>query len=438
MKKLISAILAFALAVTLLFGGCGLQSGGADGRDGQDLNIYDIYQAACDEREKEGLDGLSFLDFLKEYLAGVEVGTSPEQNLQAFINRSLLSAVAIKSRFYYTSRYGTRYYAEFAGSGVIVEKSADAAYILTNCHVVYCDISNGSSVIPDDGIANPVLADDIFIYSYSDGNVRNQTGAKATIVGASDSYDIALLAVSGSSFDLRNALCADFAAGEEVYVGEQVYTVGNPDGGGLAVTRGIVSRDSEFITMPSESNPYVSHTFRVIRTDAAVNGGNSGGGLFNSSGQLVGLINSKKVDTASEDFENIGYALGGSYVKRIYKLFLDGYGSPTAVGLRLAVFPGTVEYTSSAYFDSSLNITRVVDNVVVRTSGGGFKTGDVLKRIKVLDSAGQTVEDVGITRAYLADDVLLSARDGGTVVYTVSRDGAETEITTSPQFSSVS
>lgn len=429
MKKFLCALLAVAVAGTVALGGCRLGSG-TDGRDGQDLNIYDIYEATNAEREAAGLELLSFLDFLREYFNYSYEYTDAE-NLQAIINRSLMSSVSVLSGFNYSQGISsvTQYY---AGSGVFVDvdKEAGDAYVLTNYHVVY------------DSSSMHGFADDIqlFLYGMEDfDGIISRYSIDGKLVGASATYDLALIKVENSKVIRESdAMAVRFAQSEEVYAGQQVYIVGNPEGMGMSVTTGVVSKESEFITVNLSNTGEDYYDYRVIRTDAAVNGGNSGGGMFDTSGRLIGLINSKLTSTedTGEYIEAMANALAGSYVRRVAGLMRDGYvANSKSLGLRRAVSPVRFTYTSSAYFDNEENVAKIVDKVVVAISSplGKLRVGDVMENIKIL-RGDAVIEDVPITRVFNVEDVLLSAREGDKVVYTVLRDGEHIEITTDPTF----
>ena len=433
MKKAVFAFVAAAALLLSALCGCGTVSG-ADGRNGQDLNIYEIYEEANSARREQGLEEIGFLDFLNEYLH-YDYSYSSAESAQALMNRSLMSCVSILTGF--GKSYGSEYY---AGAGVIVEldKEAGDAYVLTNCHVVY-----------DDSYSN-IYADEIRVYLYGSDDITTSADyITAELVGATVTYDLALLRITGSEI-LKNsdAKAAEFSSDEEVYVGEPVYAIGNPEGMGMTLTEGIVSKESAVIPINLSSrypnNPLYNKNYRVLMTDAAVNGGNSGGGLFNSNGYLVGLINSKAVSSLDgediNDVENMGFALPASYVKRIWKLMRDGYSANNShYGLRRSVFPAEYSYTSSSYFDSEKSRAVITDKVVVSGMSAPIavlRGGDLIKNVKVLDGDGNVVENMPVTRYFNIDDALLSARAGYNIVYTVVRNGNEMEITTSPRFKS--
>ena len=414
MKKFICALFAAIALCAFAFGGCSFMGNGADGKDGQDLNIYDIYEATNAARAERGEEQLSFLDFIREYLKyDFEY---KEDDLQAQINRSLLSAVAIFPGFRYP---GTRDLLYAAGSGVIVDidKAAGDAYILTNSHVV----------IDFDAYPNTPTEIRVMLYGnddvYDENNVNYIKLKPTDIVTYSISYDLALLKVTDSEV-IKNsdARAAVFAESEDVYAGQKVYTVGNPAGSGIAVTTGIISKESEFVAIDFAVGTSAENTYRAMRTDAAANSGNSGGPLFDSSGRILGIINSKDASN-----ENMSYALCGSYVKRLWRLMSDGYlATSGSYGIRRAVFPGVYTYTTKSSYDNQTNLTVLRDNVTIKSSqDANLKMGDVIKHIKIVDGFGKTVDELDITRFYNVDDVLISAREGCKVIYTVAR-GEET------------
>ena len=169
-----------------------------------------------------------------------------------------------------------------AGSGIIysIDKTKGDAYIITNQHVVY-----------------NVKTIDVYLY----GMQLSAYAIPATYVGGSVTYDIAVLKIEGSEV-LKNsyARAADFADSEQLRVYDRVYAVGNPEGSGLSATEGIISVASENISITGADGSLL--TMRVMRVDAAVNHGNSGGGLYDESGKLVGIVSAKEV---SEDIDNM-------------------------------------------------------------------------------------------------------------------------------------
>ncbi len=419
MKKFLCVLISLIVVTVAAVSGCSV-FGGADGKDGQDLNIYDVYEATNAEREKEGLQQLSFLEFISEYLH-YDFAYGEAENLQTVINRSLLSSVGIIATF------GSGMSAKsYAASGVIVDLDKDAgnAYILTNAHVVY-----KSDLSPQTARSVGVC-----LYGNDDLEYRETLITDVQIVNYALTYDLALLKVTGSAILMESdARAAVFAESDDVYAGESVFTVGNPEGMGISVTTGIISKESEYIALDFASMSGEASYYRVMRTDAGVNGGNSGGALYDSSGRIVGIINSKEPDA---DVENMGYALCGSYVKRLYKLMRDGYKSASGqYGIRRAVFKENIYgYTTKARFNNDTGLTEITDTVYITERYGGLAEGDIVKRIKITDTSGAAVEDVAVTRFYNIEDVLISAREGYRIIFTVDRSGGSANVTFIPSF----
>ncbi len=96
-------------------------------------------------------------------------------------------------------------------------------------------------------------------------------------------YDIAVLRFKGAAnekFSSRPGLSLRL---EDIGFGEEVYTIGNPLGIGLSVSKGVVSS-------PNRESNYPKRVDRVIQTDITANHGNSGGALFDSKNNVIGVI----------------------------------------------------------------------------------------------------------------------------------------------------
>ncbi|MFC7062620.1 S1C family serine protease [Halobacillus seohaensis] len=170
------------------------------------------------------------------------------------------------------------------GSGVIYKVTDDAAYIVTNNHVV-----EGASEIQL--------------------SLKNGKEVRAELVGADALTDIAVLKIEGD-YDMTPLAFGD---SEDIRAGEEVIAIGNPLGLDLSrtVTQGIISAKNRTISVSTSAGEW---DLDVIQTDAAINPGNSGGALINSSGQLIG-INSLKI--ASDDAEGLGFATPSNNVEEL-------------------------------------------------------------------------------------------------------------------------
>ncbi len=445
MKKFFAFIAATFLFTTVLLCGCDLPLGtggtnGRDGVDGKNASAYDYYELA---KTIPGNENMTIDEFLREYLNYTPSELEEAFGLQASINSSLRSAVSIAAQFPIRS-YGQETTSTSLGSGVIVEldKERGDAYVLTNCHVIYNDSAYGSP-----------YANNVYLYLYGQDDDYNDENNRfnATVVGASITYDVALLKVMGSEL-LKNsaAEAAVFADEEDIYLGEEVYTIGNAEGCGLSATRGVVTKDREAVPLNisdkyANSDRYVRY-YTVMRTDTAINEGNSGGALFNRNGKIVALVNSK---TSEDGIEAMGYAIPASAVKRLFPLMKENYekyGFDVSKMTRAhfvaeedyskaeiansALIESRIEVKSSgslSSWDSENNRFCINEKVTVAKDCYGLKKGDLITHIKISDG-GTTVEDIDVTRLYHLQDTLLAARQGHTIVVTVRRSTEENPI----------
>ena len=452
-KTLVAAITIAALSCTAVLVGCSV-SLGADGRDGQDVSIYEIYEATNKARVEEGLEELTFLEFISEYLNYDSQELADMASLQASINRSLLSSVQVAATFPAMVQSGSLPWQQeegtvtSQGSGVIVviDKDEGDMYIVTNCHVVFNNSSLNDNKYSDDV--------DVYLYgreysTYSsvvNGELQyyidDTYAIPAQIIGASLNYDIAVLKVDNSdAVKNSSAIAADWSGNESVPVGETVYAIGNAAGSGISATNGIVCVDSEYITLDmydTTSNYNDDFTYRTIRTSVPIYSGNSGGGLFNIDGDLVGIINSKTTAASSGEYsDNISHALPEANVRRVVQSMIDRYeqtGS-TTYGIYRALLGITVEASSpSADMNNDTNTVEKIDNAEITDiqSGslaeGSLNVGDVITAIKITSSDGTVKEDVEVKRSYNLSEVMLSARSGDCVCITVNRSGQENPI----------
>jgi serine protease Do len=413
------------IGATALLGGCG--TAGLDGRDGQDVTIYDIHAATNEARKEAGLPELSFLEFIEEYLNYDDSELKQATSEQAIMNRSLLSGVSIVSEFTETVtpmfRPSYQTVVSYAGSGVIVDidKEKGDMTVVTNCHVIYDTDNTGD-----------VYASSVYLYLYGTECVETLK-IPATIIGASKTYDLAVLKVASSSVVKHSsALAAEWSTDEETYLGATVYAVGNPEGDGMSITAGIVSKDSEYISISLSDSSNTYYPYRVMRTDTAINGGNSGGGLFDTQGRLIGIVNAKSV---SEEIDNMGYALPSSTSRRVVQNILDNYNGNLMQGIYRATLGVSTSITNATVtFDKDVYAAVVTEEVYVNSVTSGSKAyskisaGDIITAISIYSSSGTLKETLPITRQYNVSDIMLDVRSGDTVSLTLLRNDVEVKV----------
>jgi len=195
------------------------------------------------------------------------------------------------------------------GSGVVIK---EGGYVLTNYHVI------------ESGTAYQVL-------------MPSGDKVDAFLVGSDSSTDLAVLKVDG---DAANQLVpVSIGSTENLVVGSTVVAIGNPGGEVLAntVTQGIVSALERTSVNSSNTTRRISY----IQHDASINSGNSGGGLFNYKGELVGINTLKYGGSAysSVSFEGLGFAIPVDTAMDIgAQLIENGYVVRPGLGVTVSDF----------------------------------------------------------------------------------------------------
>ena len=201
-----------------------------------------------------------------------------------------------------SSRYGYGYTYQASGSGFIITSDG---YILTNYHVI-----SGSKTVT--------------VATYD----HNTYDAK--VIGYDASNDIAVIKI-----DAENLKPVTLGDSDTLRVGESVYAIGNPLGElTFSLTGGIVSALSR--NVQTEAGTSMS----LIQTDCAINSGNSGGALFNTRGEVIGITNAKYSSSGMSneaEIDNIGFAIPINSVKRIVTSIIEnGYVLKPYIGISVS------------------------------------------------------------------------------------------------------
>ena len=272
------------------------------------------------------------------------------------------------------SWYGQNQVESGAGSGVII--SSDG-YILTCAHVV-----DGASTI------TVTIGD------------KDYT---ATLVGEDTTSDIAVIKI-----DADGLTPATVGNSDSLKVGQSVMAVGNPLGElGGTVTGGMISALNRSVTIQGSSSV---NTMSLIQMDASVSPGNSGGGLFNMNGELVGIVNAK---SSSSDAEGLGFAIPiDDAIKVAQELLENGYvtGRPYLGITYLAV--------TDAQTAAQLGVNAYGVYVVEVVKGGpaekaGLQAGDRIVSVDGTEIASK--DDLGT--------LMQKHAAGDTLSITIARDG---------------
>ena len=368
-----------------------------NGKNGADLTIENI-KAYCEQK------GLDFEKFLKDNFS---VDTDLTTSATAKASKSAVSIVSLFEKGSSTLTSG--------GAGVIYKMADDYSYIITNYHVVYYNQASTDNNI----------SDEIYIFQYGMEQVTNseiyEKGISCEYIGGSMTYDIAVLRVETNKLH-ANARAVDIADGYEL--AETAIAIGNPNNNGISVTSGIVSVVSEDITMKG-ADELTTINFRVLRIDTAINGGNSGGGLFNHFGELIGIVNAKYVN---DQIDNIAYALPYDNVIKVADNLIHYYETTGSESrLKTLVFNITYDFINShaVYEGDSVKIVedlKLVDITPDKLGDTlGLQSNDIVKSMTVI--RGEQSKTYNFERSFELKELCLTIRAGDKISLQINRQG---------------
>ena len=283
------------------------------------------------------------------------------------------SVVAITTEQMSSSQtwFGGYYVQSGAGSGIIISQDG---YILTCAHVVSGATSVKVQINGSD-------------QSYD-----------ATVVGVDSTSDIAVLKIDATG--LTPAVIGD---SDKLAVGETTVAVGNPLGTlSNTVTQGIVSALNRQVTV--EDNDMT-----LIQTDTSISPGNSGGGLFNANGELIGVVNAK---SSYSEAEGIGFAIPINTAMDIAQQLIEN-GAVARPVLGVSILDIQDSSTAQQYGVSALGVY-----VADVTKGGGAEAAGVQRGDRIIAIDDTAVSSTSTVKSYLADKQV-----GDTVTLQVERDG---------------
>ena len=280
-------------------------------------------------------------------------------------------------------RGGTQEYTQTAaGSGIIISEDG---YVLTNNHVI-----SG--------------ADKITVYVNS-GDGSEEQSYEATLVGSSESNDIAVLKIDATGLN-----AATFGDSDQIEVGELAVAIGNPMGQVHgSVTAGIISAVEQELTIDDV-------TINAIQTDAAINPGNSGGALFDSYGNVIGIVYAK---SSSVSIEGIGYAIPVNNIKDLVAQMINDPDSVkdqtkgSQIMLGITIRDITEDMSEQYSMPVGVYITEV--SSMSAAERAGLQKGDI-----ITEFAGETVTSADDLNAIKAKQT-----SGDTVSVKIDRNGKE-------------
>ncbi len=298
-----------------------------------------------------------------------------------------------------------------AGSGVIIggvknsQNEYSQYYIVTNHHVI-----EGSDSFTVD------------VLSIADGGEESTTAYSARLVGSSKKRDIAVLSITppaGTALTVATFI----ADSDAVKVGAEVYAIGNPLGilGG-SVTHGIVSATKRNVNVDEIGS------MTLMQTDALTNGGNSGGGLFDMSGNLVGIINSGYESYNGRRVEGLNFAIPANDARTAAFSLIETHVEENGVVTEYGYVEGDARIdltfsTATLYADSNLSART---SCLVATAGSEScpvytAWGNAAKAVTAITVNGERhsfleAADSSYALTQAADDVMAEVKAGDSVI----------------------
>ena len=281
-----------------------------------------------------------------------------------------------------------------SGSGFVLTQDG---YIVTNFHVI------------EEAVNDPSV--DIQV-SFANGDRYT-----AKLVGGEQENDVAVLKIDATG--LQPVSLGD---SDQLVVGESVYAIGNPLGElTFTFTDGMVSALDRLITTTGtdpDTQQKVAITLNVLQTNCAINPGNSGGPLFDSYGNVVGIVSAKYTEsTSGVSAEGLGFALPINDVKEILSDLIEhGYvtGKPY-----LGIQVKEVNEQAQLYgIPAGASVSYVAEGSCAQKAG--LQVNDIITAID--DTA---VDSPSALTAALSTDY----KAGDTAVLTVIRNQQELQLT---------
>ena len=265
---------------------------------------------------------------------------------------------------------------EIIGSGVIISNDG---YIITCEHVI-----RGADKVY-------VVVDD-----YLKEGIEHEY--EAEVYGKDKSTDLAVLKITRKE-PFRYAKIGN---SEKLKIGQEVSAIGNPMGLAKTMTKGIVSGLQRDL---SEDNAYM---LPLIQTDTALNPGNSGCPLFDMYGNVIGIVNSKLVQTGGTTIDNLGFAISINEAMLIIEELIKHGAVTTRPAMGITAMEG-VQIHGFDSADYGLQVETINPGTPALESG--LMRGDIIFKVD-----GEEVSLVSETQKVLKDKTI-----GDKVTVTVVR-----------------
>ena len=263
----------------------------------------------------------------------------------AVAKKAMSSVVGITTKGVQQSFFG-QVEVQGVGSGVIVDSDG---YILTNAHVVKL---------------NNQVVKDVTV------RLNNEKDLQGKTIWADDMIDLAIVKINTN--DKLNV--ASLGDSDDLSIGDPAIAIGNPISLQFSqtVTQGIISGLDRYVGAVSGGG----YMTGLIQTDASINGGNSGGALLNSEGEVVG-INTVKVQSA----EGLGFSIPINFIKPIIKQVIEtgNYKEMSMGMLTMNLNVASQVLNQKTSVDKGIFVYKVYDGSPA--SVAGLEAGDIVTKI---------------------------------------------------------
>ena len=328
-------------------------------------------------KEKVSLNYTTTNNQQKEGVYITDVSEVVEEVMPSIV--AITSKTLVRSGAYGPSFFGQNQYSEGAGSGIIINQNDDEILILTNNHVI------------ED-------AEELSV------QFVNEKTADAIVKGFSTKRDVAVIAVKLKDISQDTAESIKIATigdSTQLKVGNGIIAIGNALGYGQSVTTGVVSALDREVKIDDI-------TTKMIQIDAAINGGNSGGALLNSSGEVVGINSAKYSSSAyssSASIEGMGFAIPITDVKDLIESLMNGKadeGDPV-IGIT-----GSIISEGNGYgMPRGFYISEIVSGSGAEKAG--LEVGNIITKVEGKD----------VTSMSVFQSVLSTKKKGDTITLTI-------------------
>lgn len=361
----------------------------------------DEVNSIIDFKKKSGSDSIyaiTYEDGTTEEVTIISSNTTAEDYYNNKVidtyNNVINSAVIIHSSITNNDEYIN------TGSGVIysMDKSTGGkTYIITNHHVVADELTASG------------LADTITVFPFG-----SNLSLTATCIGSSESIDIAVLAVDTQTLLTLNQYCYVPDIAEYRVLGDTAIAVGNPNSQGLTITSGRVSLNYTYKYFDDEESERL-----VFGLDTPLNPGNSGGGIFNLDGQLIGIV-----EGGAPNLDNIAYAIPIELVESLVENIIDQYDTVQTYSKAKKILLGfkASNLNSRAEKDANGISKSVIDFTITEIGSTGLAyTKFNLRQNDILNEIIINGNSFKIDQTYNLDVYLLYIRAGDTVKFKYTR-----------------